>query len=211
MERNIYKIGKELFVTSTEEIKDVRPHKGKWHLEKENILNMFPDYLTDLSECKLVIMTTDPDLIKDDVQAIDDEFLEWFVKNPSCEFVEVQKWASLAECGYSYHITIPQEEPKPIHQQIIDLAGGEERCKELLGIKPKQEIDMSKYISGIDPYDTQETLEEAAETLYPINNTGGMFMPNKEEVKNIYRQEGFIAGVKSDAARDYWFEQVKKK
>jgi len=81
----------------------------------------------------------------------------------------------------------------------------------LLGIKPKQEIDMSKYISGIDPYDTQETLEEAAETLYPINNTGGMFMPNKEEVKNIYRQEGFIAGVKSDAARDYWFEQVKKK
>ncbi len=86
-----------------------------------------------------ILLTTDQDLIKDGVQAIDDEFLEWFVKNPSCEFVEVQKWASLAECGYSYHITIPQEEAKPIHQQIIDLAGGEERCKELLGIKPKQE------------------------------------------------------------------------
>jgi hypothetical protein len=79
-----------IYITSDEEIKDIRPHKGKWQLEKGQILNKFPDYLTDLSECKLVIMTTDQDLIKDGVQAIDDEFLEWFVKNPSCEFVEVQ-------------------------------------------------------------------------------------------------------------------------
>jgi len=34
---------------------------------------------------KKIILTTDSDLIKDGVQAIDDEFLEWFVKNPSCE------------------------------------------------------------------------------------------------------------------------------
>jgi hypothetical protein len=38
-----------------------------------------------------IILTTDQDLIKDGVQAIDDEFLEWFVKNPSCEEVEVFK------------------------------------------------------------------------------------------------------------------------
>jgi hypothetical protein len=38
---------------------------------------------------KKIILTTDQDLIKDGVQSIDDEFLEWFVKNPSCEFVEV--------------------------------------------------------------------------------------------------------------------------
>ena len=37
-----------------------------------------------------VILTTDQDLIKDGVQAIDDEFLEWFVKNPSCEKVDVE-------------------------------------------------------------------------------------------------------------------------
>jgi hypothetical protein len=37
---------------------------------------------------KKIILTTDQDLINDGVQAIDDEFLEWFVKNP-CEFVEV--------------------------------------------------------------------------------------------------------------------------
>jgi hypothetical protein len=78
-----------IYITNDEEIKDVRPHKGKWQLEQEQILNKFPTYLTDLSECKLVIMTTDQDLIKDGIQPIDDEFLEWFVKNPGCESVEV--------------------------------------------------------------------------------------------------------------------------
>jgi hypothetical protein len=41
------------------------------------------------SYCKKIILTTDPELIKDGVQAIDDEFLEWFVKNPSCKGVEI--------------------------------------------------------------------------------------------------------------------------
>jgi hypothetical protein len=40
-------------------------------------------------DCKKIILTTDQDLINDGVQPIDDEFLEWFVKNPSCESVEV--------------------------------------------------------------------------------------------------------------------------
>jgi hypothetical protein len=41
--------------------------------------------------CKKIILTTDQNLIKDGVQAINDEFLEWFVKNPSCEFVKVEQ------------------------------------------------------------------------------------------------------------------------
>jgi hypothetical protein len=63
------------------------------------------------------------DLINDGVQAIDDEFLEWFVKNPSCEFVEVIK--DLFQVNQNnpvlkgstalvkqHKIIIPQEEPK---------------------------------------------------------------------------------------------------
>jgi hypothetical protein len=111
--RNIQDIKENIYITSDEEIKDVRPHKGKWHLEKGQILNKFPTYLTDLSECKLVIMTTDQDLIKDGVQAIDDEFLEWFVKNPSCEKVEVKPLLSNnGRALFGYKIIIPQEEPK---------------------------------------------------------------------------------------------------
>ena len=121
-----------IYITSDEEIKDVKPHKGKWQLEKGLILNKFPDYLTDLSECKLIILTTDQDLINDGVQAIDDEFLEWFIKNPSCEEVEVEVEVELVvlnEYGseisvnsygvekFGYKIVIPKEEPK----QLTDL------------------------------------------------------------------------------------------
>ena len=60
---------------------------------------------------KKIILTTDQDLIADGVQAIDDEFLEWFVKNPSCEFVEVQDWVNY------YKVFIPQEEPKQSVQE----------------------------------------------------------------------------------------------
>jgi hypothetical protein len=42
-------------ILSDEHIKDVRPHKGKYHLEDGLTINKFPDYLTDLGACKLII------------------------------------------------------------------------------------------------------------------------------------------------------------
>lgn len=64
-----------------------------------------------LSVCKKVILTTDPELIKDGVQPIDDEFLEWFVKNPSCDFIETEKWLD-DDAKIIYSRIIPKEEPK---------------------------------------------------------------------------------------------------
>jgi hypothetical protein len=64
---------------------------------------------------KKIILTTDQDLFKDGVQDIDDEFLEWFVKNPSCESVETYSLgienSDTGESGhYKYEIIIQQEE-----------------------------------------------------------------------------------------------------
>ena len=60
------------------------------HCWSENILTATTDEKGyHASHCVKIIITTDQDLIKDGVQAIDDEFLEWFVKNPSCNRVEV--------------------------------------------------------------------------------------------------------------------------
>ena len=42
-------------IVSDEKINDVRPYKGKYHIEKGYIINQFPNYLTDLSDCKLII------------------------------------------------------------------------------------------------------------------------------------------------------------
>ena len=118
--KNIHKIRENIYITNDEEIK-----KGEWVLFmfdevteivkvttiNNNAFESKQGFGYGLEYCKKIILTTDKDLIKDGVQAIDDEFLEWFVNNPSCECVDVQKWASLAECGYSYHIIIPQEVP----------------------------------------------------------------------------------------------------
>jgi hypothetical protein len=132
-------------ISSDEEIKDVRPHKGKWQLEQEQILNKFPTYLTDLSESKLVIMTTDTDLIKDGVQAIDDDFLEWYVKNPKCEKIEIktsyshsyktgEKFISFSKTPEfssrnmqcikiepRYEIIFPKEQPKKLSSEDFGL------------------------------------------------------------------------------------------
>ena len=131
---------KNIYITSDEEIKDVRPHKGKWQLEQGHILNKFPTYLTDLSECKLVIMTTDQDLIKDGVQAIEDNFLEWFVKNPDCEEVEIL----IINGGYDKPEDVPYQE-----------------CYEI--IIPKQETKQERMYSEEEVYNL---LEEAIKDNY---------------------------------------------
>jgi hypothetical protein len=65
-------------------------------------------------ECKKIILTTDQDLIKDGVQAIDDEFLEWFIKNQSCEEVGFNTYHVKGDISgkLHYQIIIPKEEPK---------------------------------------------------------------------------------------------------
>jgi hypothetical protein len=140
---------------------------------------------------KIILTTGNKDLIKDGVQAIDDSFLEWFVKNPSCESVEVKQVKTFngfldPEYGspkykFNYHIIIPQEEPK------------------------------------------QESIEEAAKRIYPINIL--VDYDTNEDIRNIW-----IEGAKWQAERmceimnayaddvmggcnlraKEWFEQVKK-
>jgi frataxin-like iron-binding protein CyaY len=122
--KNIYKIGKELFITSDEDIMI-----GDYYIAGVDIYQCLSSIeLEDLSIdsfCKKIVLTTDPLLIADGVQAIDDEFLEWFVKNPSCEFVEVKKGCKIdctrfiingvnsICCGdKEYKIILPKEEPK---------------------------------------------------------------------------------------------------
>jgi hypothetical protein len=68
---------------------------------------------------KKISLTTDQELIADGVQGIDNEFLEWFVKNPTCESVEVDLDYECAlriidgkNLGY-YSVIIPKEEPNP--------------------------------------------------------------------------------------------------
>jgi hypothetical protein len=153
---------------------------------------------------KKIILTTDQDLIADGVQAIDDEFLEWFVKNPSCENVEVQKWASLAECGYSYHITIPQEEPK--HPKVLSENGNElffDEQGNLIKEEPKQEtLEEAADIERI----AMDKLKNKWGHLYTFGYPKRPFPTNYEnDLNNI--KIGLYEGTKWQQERMYYSEE----
>jgi hypothetical protein len=99
-------IFQHIYITSDEEIKE-----GDFGYDVVNNFvtkitkNLLSNYLY-----KKIILTTDQDLIDDGVQAIDDEFLDWFVKNPTCEYVEIHK-----DKGFEFYEIISmyvKEEPK---------------------------------------------------------------------------------------------------
>jgi hypothetical protein len=109
-----------IYMTSNEEIK-----MDDWYLDDTNSVRQAitecESYWTHRKKYQKIILTTDPKLIEDGVQAIDDDFLEWFVRNPSCEWVKVRKnpkvhfivkGKGVKGFNQGYKIIIPKEEPK---------------------------------------------------------------------------------------------------
>jgi hypothetical protein len=95
-----------IYITSDEEIK-----KDDWFLDIiSNTIHQAKQGTGVFNTRKKIILTTDQYLIANGVQPIDDEFLEWFVGNPSCESVEVI-YSSLMK-DYEYELLFPKEEPK---------------------------------------------------------------------------------------------------
>ena len=129
-----------IYITSSEEIKE-----GDWCLDIENEIVKYCEKKYNMlfhNICKKIILTTDQDLINDDVQAIDDEFLEWFVDHPSCEKVKTQLKLPWESSKDEYEIIIPKEEPEQHIKLIND--------------------NIEEFDKAIELF-KQETLEEAAE------------------------------------------------
>ena len=118
-----------------------------------------------IKSCKKIILTTDQDLIKDGVQAIDDEFLEWFVKNPSCEEVEIKPLLSNnGRALFGYKIIIPKEEPK-FENSIENSINVMSIANSMFGKKEEPKQDLRKYPLTPDECFKQETLEEITEQI----------------------------------------------
>jgi hypothetical protein len=157
-------------------------------------------YATYKDNCKKIILTTDQDLIANGVQSIDNKFLEWFVKNPSCEKVKVSELRFFnpdtnesAHCKWEYDL--PQEEPK---QETLEEASSEY-------------VDSIK--NKIDSYcycDTQEGFQQGAkwqaERMYSEEDLRKAFENGVGSGK--YQQE---YGIKGSMNFEDWFEQFKKK
>jgi hypothetical protein len=200
-----------IYITSNEEIK-----QGDWHILKDGdykgeLRRLISKPINSYISAK-IILTTDTDLIKDGVQAIDDEFLEWFINNPSCESVEVDKnWNYPLDKSWEYKIIIPKEEPNPFEL-------------------PKALPDDVFYQSLEEP--KQETLEETALRLFP-KIISDPYNPMEDDNKED--RDTWLKGAKWQQERMYseeetiqllikfnqeiqevedvkeWFEQFKKK
>jgi hypothetical protein len=211
---------KNIYITNSEEIKE-----GDWFY---NIISLKPEpfkacengdgyvncnrYSHYRIDCKKIILSTDQDLIKDGIQAIDDGFLEWFVKNPSCESVEVE--TTRERNGYHskhkkrYKIIIPKE-PKQGNNFYEEL-------KHYFETTPREKVlkdwDESAELDKIGPTVEeflgmiQETIEEAAD-LWATDTK------NVHPADSYIAKQSFIQGAKSQQEQDknkYSEEEVYK-
>jgi hypothetical protein len=223
-----WKHKRNIYITSDEKIKEGdwflwQGYGGEWFKEKCEYM-LYEGKKTKHLNCNYktqfkVILTTDQDLIADGVQAIDDDFLEWFVKNPSCECVEVEKQMLCDYCGQEYcdnfrcrgykdsvwyEIIIPREEPKQFIDCKCTNALQAENCTRNCGHgeEPKQETleeakqEQKQHLIDLMRLDEQETLEEAAK--YYAHNYFEMHDTNNYKAL----KQGFEAGAKWQQEQD---------
>ena len=235
---NTHNINKHIYITSDEEIK-----KGDWVLNPiyKTVYKWIKnsDIYFDRIDAKKIILTTDQDLINDGVQSIDDEFIEWFVKNPSCEYVKVEKehHTEVEEVSYEgdfqnvdyikYKVIIPKEESKQelslkINDEFLDTTS-----KEILYTL------MEEFDNLVTENSSEETLEEFSRrrfneqkldtyTSYNIEDAikeGAKWQ--QEQNKNLYSeedmyklmyeyQEWLVLTLEPVKTFEEWFEQFKK-
>ena len=184
-----------IYITSDEEIKE-----GDWFFNGENVLqaSRITDIIIDtegqwseIKTSKKIILTTDQDLIANNVQTINDTFLEWFVNNPSCEFVEVDSFVKYNPIVYQ--IILPKPKQECLHQEsrfrdyYKDGCYKCWECGKIVVEEPKQ-----------------ETIEQAANTIYPNDGFKDEYYVDLGEVF----REKFIEGAKWQAERMYSEEEV---
>ncbi len=182
---NVHKINNNIYITSDEEIKVGDCYLTFTNKEVMGQPRKCEDANWNFSFCKKIILTTDQDLIKDGVQAIDDEFLKWFVKNPSCEWVDVKRnylGSKCLKCGFiENHDEVDTEDCPKCHNTTY------EHLYNNKIIIPQEERERGITITDVSKKEEpkQETLEEAAQKYL-----------NEKYQKGSYLGNLFIAGAK---------------
>lgn len=176
-----------IYITSDEEIK-----MQDWCITaKGNLLQMIEGDTAlgfALLGCKKIILTTDPDLIEKDVQPINEVFLNWFIKNPSCEEVAID--FSLVSGSFKYKIIIPSSE---IWKDIPEFEGYEEALNQFP--EYNQYLERIAFEKGVEWQTERSYDEDEIKTI--INDI-------VEKHCAYFRQET------KDGVKLEWFEKFKK-
>jgi len=196
---------RHIYITSDEEIKPnvfalINGVLCKTEIKEGKIVSRQLRGGATMDICKTeylqILLTTDQDLIKDGVQAIDDEFLEWFVKNPSCENAYVEGLKTIYQKDWVYKIIIPQEEFK---QETL-----EEFKKRFANDESHKNIKLD-YQDGIY-YGIEVGTKWQAERMYSEEEVLDIINSFEKLCYNYQNNKDWFPAKKSE-----WFEQFKKK
>ncbi len=212
--KHLGNINQNIYITSDEEIKNYDyciDDIGE--LFKIDNLGYFKKF------CKKIILTTDQELIKDGVQSITDDFLEWFVKNPTCKWIEYDKNYNRGNGKYYYKIIIPKEEP------FIEYANTND-CTSMV-YNPKQEtLEEVKCIAGCKHFYGGE-VRHHKDCFYYLESFSKLYDDLKQQQERSYSEEDLEKAYKDGGRNEYdfinkyhckarisfdkWFEKFKKK
>jgi len=171
-----------IYITNSEEIKEgdiVYSTKQDYNIQK--VSKDLVQAYRDSGHYKKIILTTDQDLIADGVQSFDDELLEWLVKNPSREFVE---------------INIPQEEPKQETLEEVAYNYASKKLQRPITIYTSLDANVAEYVGFIKGAKWQQERMYSEEEVMDIIDS---FIDNLEDYTPTFN------------SRQEWFEQFKKK
>jgi|LakMenE01Jun11ns_1017448.scaffolds.fasta_scaffold9891080_2 hypothetical protein len=195
-------LNQNIYITSDEEVKEgdyflydgtkIRYKSNGTEYHGRDLCHISGNHRYPVSESKKIILTTDQDLIKNGIQAIDDEFLEWFIKNPNCEEVEVVSTKTIPALQLTgnghcwWKIIIPKEEPK---QETIE----KDPCN-FCGKTLREQMKGCNEITCYRQFlNKQETLEEAAERLSDRDGfVDGALFGAKWQQERSYSEEDMI-------------------
>jgi hypothetical protein len=206
---------------------DEKPKSGDWCFNpKTNKIVKVGHHGHYGYSSKKIILTTDPDLIENGVQPIDDEFLEWFVKNPSCEYVEWDKNYNRGNGKFYYKIIIPQEEPKKLVGERIMPLDNDNIEEEEETLEEAAENSISQWRKEVESWGEKDNflLNIDSESDYRLGFKNGAKW-QAEQDKNKYSEEevgelvyniigeyGKHYGIMIDGTKlNDLFEQFKKK
>ena len=231
--KNIHVLNQQIYITSDEALpydSSIFDSGAFYHIDPVRDVHIITKHTFKPNPhfCKRIILTTDQDLIKDGVQAIDDEFLEWFVKNPTCESIEVEEVYPLNCCikkegktkmnngcmernrCLSYKIIIPQEEPKS-HIEYTNTND----FTSMIYNSQKEELKTGYVKSETEFLGVEFTLKDGSKKFIPKQE------PLEEAAENYVRNESdatlkliskysFKDGAKWQAERSYSYDELRR-
>ena len=187
-----------IYITSDEEIKEEDYFIAySVTIDKKPYISCASEYKEHKKEKGKIILTTDVDLIKYGVQAIDDEFLEWFVKNPSCE-----------------HVTILQKGtttiifPTPKNDIISDFIKKEESKQETLEEVGTYQQELFNYLHDLGVIALQSEMQEIERIVLSMQQER---MYSEEEVYDILIHHTIELFKKEKITLEDFWNKFKKK